>query len=330
MTSPAKQWIVSVLFLSLGFAGVCSVPATHAETPPVEKAFENVKTSLETLVGGKDKATTSDELGLRVETFLQVLTLSAAETNDLILKLTAIENPLDDTRGNGWKKAALATLSEANDRYATETERIATERKTLTLDRVKEFADWFKEWREKEYLGTAGQIRELVMILQGAGTLDLAGMRLSKVTEDVEKIANARIRGADALPPLLTQAKKSITEGKKLNEAAADLFKKNYFPAWESTSTASSTDDTGDTATSSAPDTVPPSELSPTSTESSSIDTRTSSSTAHSTVSKSATSTSAVSPSPSIRDLVRESLMKTRDAYRIFIGMSNVVRALLD
>jgi hypothetical protein len=323
MTSFAKQWIVSVLFLSLGFAGVCSVPAARAETPPVEKAFESVKTSLETLVGGKDKATTSDELGLRIETFLQVLTLSAAETNDLIAKLDAIEKPLNDARGGDWKKDALATLSKATDRYTNENERIATERKTLTLDRVKELADSFKMWREKEYLGTAGQIRELVMITQGAGTLDLAGTRLGKVTEDVEKIANARIRGADALPPLLVQAKNSITEGKKLNEAAAELFKKNYFPAWESTSTASSTDDAG-TATSSEPAIVPPGESSPTSTESTATETGTSSVSGH------ATSTPAVPPSPSIRDLVRESLVKTRDAYRIFIGMSNVVRALLD
>lgn len=305
------SYVFAVLFFLLcAVAGMTTADVARAETPPVQKALENVRESLDTLIGGKDEATSSDELGLRVSTYRTVLELSAAETKDLVQKLASMGEPLDDPSSAAWKEASLAALEKAAAFYESENAALDATGTPPTLEDVRGRAESFKQWRENDYLPVAGQIRDLSMIEQGAGTLDLAGRRLEKVSEDVEKILKARIRGADALKPLLVAAGEAITEGRKLNEAAAALFKEKNFLALQSTSTGTST------ATSSV-----------------SADSATSTPDVPETSAEAgiaaASSTPPLPPPPSIRDLVRESLVKTRDAYRIFIEMSNVVRTLL-
>jgi hypothetical protein len=144
----------------------------------------------------------------------------------------------------------------------------------------------------------------------------MARERWEKISDDIEKLRKARF-DTKKLETLLKDAKKSITEGTQKNEEAESLlFKKFILPALlqsQETDEATSTPETA---------------ITPAISTSTEIVTT---STPHMSTST-ATTTEVSEPEespPSITDLARTSLLKIREAYQIFIEMSNLVRKLL-
>lgn len=258
--------------------------------PAVQKALENAKAYIDDLVTAKDDNTTN-ALALRIETFRQVLDLSSAETKDLEFKLLTIDK---DERFETWKQNALSGLAYALAYYDSERDLLSGEG-SIDSEKITSIAKDFKEWRESTYLPLVSQIQNFVLLKQEIKAIQVAEKRLQKVNENLVALG-FNPDGKDFSKYIL-KAKTSIGEASKLNKEAEDLFVSLHVAL------------SADTATSSPNEAT----LSATST--------------HGT---NATSTPpSPSPATSIKDLIKSSLDKIRDAYQSFLDVSGLVRKLL-
>jgi hypothetical protein len=325
----------SIFFLSILCAAAFAGTTAHAETPAVQKALENVKESLDTLITTKDEKV-SDDLSLRIDTYRKVLAFATTETKDLKVKLLALEGLDADPAAVEWKKAVLAELAGALDRYASEEKYLDENEGSITIERIKSIADAFKEWRDTEYAAAANQVKELLLINQQSGTLDTAGRRYLKVEEDVAKIQRAKLKGVSDLVKLMERAHEALSQAEDLNGNAHILFTESYFPILDTgTSTATSTASTTPEHATSTGAVETPIQATTTSTapfipiESTATSSVTSTISSATTTASSSLQSSVPPLPPSIKDLVKQSLVKTKEAYKVFIEMSNFVRELL-
>ena len=321
-----------IFFLSALLVTALTGSVARAETPAVQKALENVKESLDSLITTKDEQK-GDDLSLRIDTYRKVLTFAIADAKDLKVKLLALEGLDENPAASAWKKEMLAKLAEALARYDSEVAFLDKNEGSLSVVRVKSVAEAFKEWRDTEYAQTANQIKEMLIIDQQMRTLDTAGRRYEKVVEDVAKIKKAKLKGFEGLVKLLDQAGNVLTGAGKLNTEALSLFKTTYFPILDTgTSTASST--AGEATATTTEPTGPEQTTEAVGTLSIVLLESASSSATSTPVNSSSTASSSPEvPLPtlplSIKELVRQSLVKTKETYKVFIEMSNFVRELL-
>lgn len=296
------------IFIAAAF--LCSLAGARivaAATPsPVEKAIESVKDKLDALVNAKDEQS-PDEFAFRVSTMKKVIEFSIAETNDLKIKLLTIEIGKE---AKPWRDATVEKLNDALAHYAEVKENLEDGEQTIDLAGVKIIAQEFKEWRTTYLISTADAVRDFLLISQEGNAIETAKKRAQKIGEDVTKLKNAKNKVAKNLATLLDKANGLIGEATGLNETAHTRFWDEFIvPAMPKVSS------TEPAATGTAP------KAQATSSALAGF------SLATSTNDQEATSTAAAAaPSPSIRDLVKASLAKVREAYQVFIEMSALVR----
>ncbi|MGC9610891.1 MAG: hypothetical protein ABSE68_01590 [Minisyncoccia bacterium] len=278
--------------------GLTSLPARAEENQTVQKALDNAKQYLDDLVTAKDDNSV-DDVGLRVETFRQVLDLSSAEAKDLEFKLLTVTK---EDVFEAWKKQAMNGLTEALVYFDSQKQAVS-DGKDVSLGQIKQIAQDFKSWRDENYLPLTGQIQDFMLIKQEAKSVQTAQSRLQKINNDLKSIKRAIFSSADKINGLLANSTESINKADELNNQATKLFIDLYV----STSTAATSTLTVATSTE----------------EISSVVLDNSSSTASSSALKDQ------SPIVSIKDLVGSSLLKIKEAYQGFIDISNLVRKLL-
>lgn len=262
--------------------------ARAEENQTVQKALDNAKQYLDDLVTAKDD-NTGDDVGLRIDTFKQVLDLSSAEAKDLEFKLLTVakENAFEP-----WKKQAMDGLTEALVYFDSQKQAVS-DNKDITLDEIKQIAQDFKSWRDKNYLPLVSQIQDFMLVKQEAKSVQTAQSRLQKINSDLKSIKRSILSSADKINGLLASSTNSIKEADNLNNQAANLFVNLYI----STSTAAT----------STEEVIP----------------------VVSDASSTASSSEVQTPIVSIKDLVGSSLLKIKEAYQGFIDISNLVRKLL-
>jgi hypothetical protein len=319
MTYNSRQLTIktlTILLLVIGYLSLVISPA-HAQTK-LESTLEGVKGQVENLVTAKDEKS-GGELGLRIETFKKVIEFSVSEAKDLKIKLLALDNLSEEEIA--WREATVKKLNGALDYY--EKEKLAVEDETeIDLDKIKELATNFKNWRDTTYLPVAERVNEFLLIHQEERAIQIAERRWTRIDEDIAKLEKAKIKGVGELRNLLTDAGKLLEESKELNVRAEEAFRESYILLATLPATS--------TATSAGSSTIP--EIL---TENTTSSTSTATSPARDNVSN-GTSTNegvleeALEPNlASIKGLVEDSLGKIKDAYRVFIEMSNLVRELL-
>ncbi len=334
--------ILSVLFAT-GVGGFFSI-AQAQQTSPVQQVLDSVKQSLDDLVVGKDQSSSND-VGLRIETFGKVIDFSAAEAQDLKTQLLNYDEG-GDTAAGAWKSGALNSLQNALDYYEKEKEWLNDYADTLDLAGIRKVAQDFKTWRDTNFIDVAGQIRDFLLIDQESQAIAIASNRLKKVGDGISALGQLRPTSAQTLNRLLKTAGGLIQDASNLDQEAHDSFwAMNILPP-VATSSATSSETSAvasSTATSTPSLSVSTSTTSSTqllfftttSTPTSTAETATStntSSTAGSiletiTTTSTATSTSPVAP-PSVESLVNQSLGKLQKAYQTFLEMSTVARGL--
>ncbi len=154
------------------------------------------------------------------------------------------------------------------------------------------------------------QAKDYLLINQEKNSITTAKSRLSKIAGDVTKLIQGGFSKPKELSDMLKKASGIISDSETLNKQANDLFLGKYLLPSEANATSTATS-TIDQATSSD-NTIINSEISGTST---------------------ATSTGQGGEPlqiPSIKDTIRSSLLKIRDAYQVFIDMSSFVRKELN
>lgn len=310
-----KKYVSAFTLLVVIAASATPALRVHAQSQGVQKAFESVKESLDNLVTAKDDRQPM-ELTLRIETLKKVLNLSLTEAKDTRIKLIELEN----LKGNeeAWRDIAVDTMKDAADYFSSQEQYINDNEKIFTVDDVKSAAKDFKDWRDKNYLPAFSAIRDYFLINQQDKTIETARKRWQKINADVQRLEKARVRGIKDARAMLIAADKTLTESAALNKNARVLFFRTFIEGATSaaaTSTATSTDEN-------TTSTVTMLVLATTSTDIAATST-------DATTSTKAITSSTQPLALSIRDTVKQSLSKVRDAYNVYIEMSTLVRKLL-
>ncbi|MFA6407503.1 MAG: hypothetical protein WCV80_02235 [Candidatus Paceibacterota bacterium] len=305
-------------FITLTLLTTLVLPSTHsafAQSEGVQKALENVKDKLDSLVTAKDEKQPM-ELGLRIETLKKVIDLSIAEAKDMRVKLLSLEDL--EKNATVWRDG-MAEEMRKNAEYATGIKKIIeSNEKSFSITDVKDTAKTFKEWRDATYLPALNQIRDYFLTMQEDKTIQTAKTRWQKIDEDIKKLEKAKVKNIESVRKLLKNADFLIAESESLNQEAKTLFVDRYMvsTSTEATSTKSMSTSTDELLFQEKKEAE----------SSSLIETATSSQISSST---DANDKNISLPSASIRDLVNESLSKIKDTYKVFIEMSNLVRKLL-
>ncbi len=227
-----------IVAFAAAFLVVMHPGAAAAEsTPAVQKVLENTKAYLDDLVTAKDD-NTSNDLSLKIETFKQVLDLSAAETKDIEFKLLTTEK---DDRFEEWKQTTLDELARALAYYDSERE-LLNGPTSVTAGDIAGIAKSFKGWRESEYLPLVTQVQDFILVKQEAKAVQTAEKRLEKINENLKSLGISS--GNKDVSKYLSKARSLIDSASKLNNAAADLFVSRYIATSTeevATSTATST-----------------------------------------------------------------------------------------
>lgn len=277
------------------------------QTSTIEKALGTVREQVSDLVGAKDE-NKIDELATRIETFKKVIDFSIKESKDLKIKLLDFSFRGDDEMLN-WQKKMTDELNEALAYYDDQSQALEGNEKNIVLDDIKIKAQKFKEWREINYLPISEEINDFLLIKQEKTAIQTTKKRYQKISEDIQRIKSSgwfmKTKGLSELPKLLAEADTVIKESDKINNEAEKLFREKYIvvkkevllPQKENEASTTIKISSNDNASGTATD-------------------------------KNEILLEQTSPL-SIKDTVKASLTKVKDAYRIFIEMSNLVRKLL-
>ncbi|MDO8557076.1 MAG: hypothetical protein Q7R98_01280 [Candidatus Jorgensenbacteria bacterium] len=327
---------VSVFLAGSLMAGSVAFGQTSSSSvsSPVEKALGDVRDTFDNLINAKDE-NSAQELPFRIETYKKVIDFTITEAKDLKVKLLAIDSVNEHLVP--WQEESLQNLAKAGEYYEAQKKLLNEKEKTLTMDQLKKLAGNFKKEREGNFLPTINQAKDFLIIYQEKSSIDTAKSRWSKIQDDVKKLQKSKIKAADTFASMLKNANGLINEAQTLNKNAERLFWDSYaYTATTTITAASSTDEIKETLVAAETALLPGKTvtLEPASTV---IATASSSSTEQTsantvpvyTATSTATSTDAVlapTQPPSIRDLVKSSLIKVKDAYQIFIEMSSLVR----
>lgn len=315
--------ILITIAVLLSFAPAFDV---GAQSTAAQKALEEVKDSVGTLIGAKDE-NSPIETGLRVETFKKVLDFSITETKDLKLKLLSYDEFSTSTSTATssllvWGKSSISKLNNFLAYYDSQRAEIEKNAYSITPEDIKTRAENFKKWREESYLPVVDEITNFLLIGQQDNAIETAENRWQKVNSDVTKLKKIKFRKIGELEKSLKKAGESIEEAKVLNKKARELFKETYLSV--------KTSATAKNATSFATSTSP---TSSSNTDKDSIrKTDEELTTKNTTEIKQEEKKENAEPTilqSSIKDLVKDSLTKVKDAYQSFIEMSNLVRKLL-
>jgi hypothetical protein len=271
---------------------------------------------VDTLVSAKDEQQPM-ELSLRVETLKKVLTLSLAEAKDAKIKLLDFTNLTGDEKH--WQEEAIVSLASSTQYFEEVQNSIIDAEKPLTLDEVKTIAKELKEWRDAYYVPTLTMVRDYLLIDQQEKTIETASKRAERINVDIMKLEKAKIKNISKARAMLVNANTLISNSEKSIASARALFV-NTFISPATTTATSSQEKASSTET-----LIKSTELATSSTKSADA----SSTEAVSTSTSTSTEKAAVVLPTSIRDYVKDSLMKVRESYVVFIEMSNFVRELL-
>lgn len=316
---------LSILIATAVLFSLTQIFSANAQSTAAQKALEEVKDSVGTLIGAKDE-NNPIEIGLRIETFKKILDFSITETKDLKLKLLSYDEFSASTSTatsslSDWGKYSIGKLNNFLAYYDGQKTEIEKSASSITLENIKTRAEDFKKWREESYLPVIDEITNFLLIEQQDNAIETAENRWQKVSSDVTKLKKIKFRKINDLEKLLKTAGESIEKAKTLNKEAKELFKKIYLSAKDNI--------VEESATSSATSTPP------ISSDNNDITQQNKEPAAKKNITEmiqeereeNAEPTAVVQPS--IRDLVKESLTKVRGAYQSFIEMSNLVRKLL-
>ncbi len=295
------------LAIILGFVGTSAAFAqTNTQSSNIQKAFENVRGQIDDLITAKDQNKT-DELNVRIETFKKVIDLTISEAKDLKIKLLSFDINVDQKDLLDWQSKKVDELNAVIKYYESEKQTI--ENAKIDVAGIKNEAQKFKDWRETNYLPTANEINDFLLIQQEKQGIQTAKNRAQKISTDLKKLQKYLAKSYADITKLLDKANGLIEESDRINQSAEKFFFDKYINKDKEKQISSGV-------------------LSSSTEEKLSLDSA--AALPNSTTSNNVNAPEASSTQlASIKDMVKVSLTKVRDGYQIFIEMSNLVRKLL-
>lgn len=308
----------AVSLITVNFASAEQQANLQESFNKIKESVQEVNEGTKNLITAKEQEDLSpeekekEELSLRLEVFDKILNLSIKEAEDIISQLKTL-NDLDEktlslrdqlekefedflefynTQKEILEKPEAITISQAQDD--------SEQNQEIDLPRIKEIAQSFKDWRETAYLPKLAIATNFLLINRQKTTAGMAETRFKKISQDVKKLKKMNFKGINELEKYLDLAINSLEKAKSLRQEAENNF-------WLIMATSTMTIASSTTAITS--------------------------STTDSVFSENTTSTvSSISIEDqflSIKSLVGQSLNKIKEAYQIFIEMSNFIKKLL-
>jgi hypothetical protein len=264
---------------------------------PAEKVIQGVKDTVGALIDAKDK-NDPKEPEIKIETYKKVLDLALTDAKDMKLKLLSYDVSEKPTGTIAlWQKDRLSDINNAIKRY--EKEQTAVNVENISGDDVKALAESLKKWREETYTPLTDEIQAFILINQQRKSLDTAESRLEKVRGDVAKLKKAKFKKIKTVEERFQKASDLIATAGTQFDTAEKLFTKNYLLDYMSD------------------------------TDSQKIalvkEIKEEKTNKEKKVDSVAPSTSPSQP-VSIKDLIDTSFARVKDAYQVFIEMSNLVK----
>lgn len=285
----------------------------------IKESVQEVKEGTKDLITAKEQENLSpeekekEELNLRLQVFDKIINLSIKETEDIVNQLKTLNNLNEET--SALRERLLKEFEEFLEFY-NEQKKSLGKPEEISLSKIKEIAQFFKDWRETVYLPEFKITANFLLINRQKTTIEMAENRFKKIALDVKKLKKINFKGVNELGKYLDLAANSLKEAKGLRQKAEDGFWLAMATSTDATTMASTTASStfiNNSTTNAA-----------TSTEEMTV------------LIENASSTGASTPSISIEDqflsiksLIGESLNKIKEAYQIFIEMSNFVKKLL-
>lgn len=305
-----KQFQCLAVVSALIFSGTAAF--VYAEQPVVltvnnadgqsleklQAGLRDVKESAVDLINAKDEQNLSfaeqerRESELRLEVLKKVIILAVQEAEDIVKQLKDLE---PRNRQFALRREHLLEKFEVFLKFYEEQKQNLENSEEIGLISVKDAAQSLKEWREKNYSPVFEEATDLLLLHQQKFLLELAEKRYQKIDSDIKKLKKFNARVFVKIEKTLEQAADALNEARSLGKKAEEeMF-------WS----------VSKNAISGAAPTVNFSSVPPLAAGSSSLEVKTE------------------NQNPSIKNLVGQSLNKIKDAYRIFIEMSNSVKKLL-
>jgi hypothetical protein len=314
MFSFFKKIIILTVAFNLLLTGV-----VFAQSEEVETKRQETEKSINELINAKDDDS-SFGISLRIKTLKYAVDLALAEAKDLKINLIALE--LENEQIKKWREETIEELNKIINSYEEKLNSISENENSLTLEEVRQLASDFQSWREENYLPLQKQIHDLSLIKTGNKALQISNRRIEKISHDLEILEKANFKELEKLSTMFENAKEIIKNSEEENKTVLNLFIEKYTtPTETTTSTATSTIINNASTTNT------------TSTENNfSNSSTTTTSTPEILIQSTTTERSSISDAKqneSIRDLVKSSWNKIKDAYQIFIEMSDFVRKSL-
>lgn len=292
--------ITSILALFTLIAITTAMPSfAFAQSLGIQKALESAKETIDNLVSAKD-GKQPDELSLRIQTLKQAIGLSIEEAKDAKAKLEGLDKDMLSDNEAVWRTTKLKDVESALNYFEIQKSDVEDNSKDISATEAKNIAENFKTWRDENYLPSLNEVRDYFLVDQQEKTIETAKTRWQKIDEDIKKLEKAKVKNIASARKLLKNANALIADSDTINTSAHKLFFDTFINISTSTATSSLSGDIK-------------------------LDNKINGD-------KDATSTASGKETPqpkSIRDLVKDSSIKIRDAYKIFIDMSSLVRRLL-
>ncbi len=293
----------SILIAYIMLVSMVMVPfRASAQTTGIQKVLESAKQTIDDFVSAKDDQQ-SMELPLRIKTLEQAISLSIEEAKGLRDKLNDLDNLGADEKA--WRNGKIKEIKVAITYFESTKKKIADQSDTLTEADTKTAAENFKQWRNEHYLPVLNEVQDYFLIIQQDKTIQTTKTRWQKIDGDIKRLEKAKIKKIDTARKLLTDADGLIEESDTLNQSAKAIFFDTFITPTTSTATSSDSEN------------------------STSSDTKIGTLVEDITTTSTNAVESADTQPKSIEDLVTDSLSKIKEAYKIFIDMSSLVRKLL-
>lgn len=302
-----QPFLKTFLILAIGIGLLPVTNLGRAQTPFLQNALKNVQEGVDELTNVKNE-NSRESFNSRVETFKEVLNLSLSEMENIKLRLLSLDNLTK--KGLALREETISWFDEVLKFYNSQKQDLKKleNDENATINDIKNLAQKFKEWREINYLPKIDKIYNFILINLEKEAVQMAQNRFQKISRSLNQLKENNVKNLDGVFELLDKAKKLIQEGNELNQKSEDLFWQFLIPSLIEENSSTSPTSSGEIS----------------STEINSLSSTSSNS------SSSATTTEEINPQPlSIKDLTKESLNKIKEAYQIFIEISNLVRKLL-
>lgn len=299
MKNKKKMRIIMITFLVTAI--FVSLPFQEAKAETIDQIRKSLDNLINTKDTGSDKQLGTKE---RVGLLKEVINLSTEQAKELKARLVVMD--YKEEKEALWRDETIKRLDNALFFYSENMKSI-TEEENLTLEKVVFLTEKFKKERDGVYVPLINEINEFIMISRLEKILDTSKNRLDRIQNDLKRLREINFRGIDDLEGFFNEAETFIQEGTLLHKGARELFWTTYELKQEELiiEEMEILDESIELDAQSEPEEVSIQEEL-----------------------KEEMSEEEVSIK-SIKNLAGSSLNNIREAYRIFIDMSNLVRELL-